>query len=75
MSTDKEKVHHIEQWARLRNTSPEIAHAIFELAAYDEARAEEIWEEGSDEVLLIAFANSDENQLFWGNESIERKNI
>lgn len=40
MSTEQEKIHHIGEWAHLRNTSPEIAHAIFELADYDEVLAE-----------------------------------
>jgi len=75
MSIDQEKVHHIEEWARLRNTSPEIAKAIFELARYDEVLAEKIWEEGSDEVLPLAFAKSDKDQLFWGEQTIERKNV
>jgi ribosomal protein L31E len=30
----------------------EIAEAIFEVAKYDEKLAEQIWEEGSDEVLM-----------------------
>jgi len=75
MSTDKEKVHHIGEWAGLRNTSPEIAHAIFELADYDEVLAEKIWEEGSDEVLPLAFAKTDKERLFWGEQTIERKNV
>jgi hypothetical protein len=36
-------------------TPPEIAEAIFEVAKYDEKLAEQIWEEGSDEVLVRAF--------------------
>ena len=32
--------HHIADWARLRQTSVEIAHAIFELAKIDEVLAE-----------------------------------
>jgi len=75
MSTDQEKTHHIGEWARLRNTSPEVAHAIFELAHYDEIMAEKIWEEGSDEVLPLAFAKTDKDRLFWGEQTIERKNI
>jgi len=75
MSTDQEKLHHIREWAGLRNTSPEIAQAIFELADYDEVLAEKIWEEGSDEVLPLAFAKTDEERLFWGEQTIERKNV
>ncbi|MCS3431571.1 YccJ family protein [Klebsiella sp. BIGb0407] len=75
MSTDKEKLHHVGEWASLRNTSPEIAQAIFELADYDEVLAEKIWEEGSDEVLPLAFAKTDSEQLFWGEQTIERKNV
>jgi len=75
MSTDQEKQHHIGEWADLRNTSPEIAQAIFELANYDEILAEKIWEEGSDEVLPLAFAKTDKEQLFWGEQTIERKNV
>ncbi|SQC93892.1 Uncharacterised protein [Cedecea neteri] len=50
MTTSQAKAHHVGEWASLRNTSPEIAEAIFELAKYDEKLAEKIWEEGSDEV-------------------------
>lgn len=32
--------HHIAEWARLRETSIEIAHAIFELAKNDEVLAQ-----------------------------------
>jgi hypothetical protein len=49
------KAHRVGEWASLRNTSPEIAEAIFEVAKYDEKLAEQIWEEGSDEVLVRAF--------------------
>ncbi|STR40100.1 Uncharacterised protein [Klebsiella michiganensis] len=54
---------------------PEIAEAIFELANYDEKLAEKIWEEGSDEVLPLAFAKTDKDSLFWGEQTIERKNV
>ena len=50
MPTQEAKAH-VGEWASLRNTSPEIAEAIFEVAGYDEKMAEKIWEEGSDEVL------------------------
>ncbi len=52
MPTQEAKAHHVGEWASLRNTSPEIAEAIFEVAGYDEKMAEKIWEEGSDEVLV-----------------------
>ncbi|MDU4227618.1 MAG: YccJ family protein, partial [Klebsiella grimontii] len=52
-----------------------IAEAIFELAHYDEKLAEKIWEEGSDEVLPLAFAKTDKDSLFWGEQTIERKNV
>ena len=52
---------HVGEWASLRNTSPEIAEAIFEVAGYDEKMAEKIWEEGSDEVLVKAFAKTDKD--------------
>ncbi len=35
--------------------------------------AEKIWEEGSDEVLVKAFAKTDKDSLFWGEQTIERK--
>ena len=56
MPNQDTKAHHVGEWASLRNTSPEIAEAIFEVAHYDEKLAEQIWEEGSDEVLALAFA-------------------
>lgn len=75
MSTKQAKAHHVGEWAGLRNTSPEIAEAIFEVAGYDERRAEKIWEEGNDEVLVLAFARTDKDALFWGEQTIERKNV
>ena len=50
MPTQESKAHHVGEWASLRNTSPEIAEAIFEVARYDE-------------------------KLFWGEQTIERKNV
>ncbi|AIR65889.1 MULTISPECIES: YccJ family protein [Cedecea] len=75
MTTSQAKAHHVGEWASLRQTSPEIAEAIFELAKYDEKLAEKIWEEGSDEVLALAFAKTDKDSLFWGEQTIERKNV
>ncbi len=37
MPTQESKAHHVGEWASLRNTSPEIAEAIFEVANYDES--------------------------------------
>ncbi|WP_434779141.1 YccJ family protein [Neisseria sp. Ec49-e6-T10] len=65
----------IEAWANVRETSIEIAEAIFELAKDDEALAEQIWEEGSDEVLVKAFAKTDAERLFWGTETMERSDL
>ncbi|UYU33246.1 YccJ family protein [Siccibacter colletis] len=75
MPTQESKAHRVGEWATLRNTSPEIAEAIFELADYDEVLAEKIWEEGSDEVLIEAFKKTDKDSLFWGEQTIERKNV
>lgn len=36
MPTQEAKTHRVGEWASLRNTSPEIAEAIFEVAHYDE---------------------------------------
>ena len=70
MPTQEAKAHHVGEWASLRNTSPEIAEAIFEVAGYDEKMAE-----GSDEVLVKAFAKTDKDSLFWGEQTIDRKNV
>ncbi|ANI83567.1 MULTISPECIES: YccJ family protein [Kosakonia] len=75
MPTQEAKAHRVGEWASLRNTSPEIAEAIFEVADYDEVLAEKIWEEGSDDVLLRAFDKTDKDELFWGEQTIERKNV
>ena len=75
MPTQEAKSSYVGEWASLRNTSPEIAEAIFEVAGYDEKMAEKIWEEGSDEVLVKAFAKTDKDSLFWGEQTIERKNV
>lgn len=73
MPTQESKAHRVGEWASLRNTSPEIAEAIFEVAKYDEKLAEQIWEEGSDEVLVRAFEKTDKDSLFWGEQTIELK--
>lgn len=65
----------IQSWADIRETSYEIAEAIFQIANDDEALAQKIWEEGSDEALEIAFSKTDKNKLFWGEEAVERKNV
>lgn len=60
--------HHIAEWAKVRETSIEIAQAIFELANNDEVLAEQIWEEGSDEVLPLAFSKTTADRLYWGKK-------
>lgn len=75
MPTSQSKAHRVGEWATLRNTSPEIAEAIFEAAEYDEKLAEKIWEDGNDEVLIKAFDKTDKDSLFWGEQVIERKNV
>ena len=75
MPTQEAKAHRVGEWASLRNTSPESAEAMCEVAHYDEKLAEQIWEEGSDEVLALAFAKTDKDSLFWGEQTIERKNV
>lgn len=55
MPTQEAKAHRVGEWASLRNTSPEIAEAIFEVAHYDEKLAEKIWEEGSDEYEEVTY--------------------
>ncbi|MBD8163270.1 YccJ family protein [Erwinia persicina] len=76
MATQQSKAHHVGEWASLRNTSPEIAEAIFEVANYDERLAEGIWaQQGSDEVLLRAFEKTDADVLTWDSKVVERKNV
>lgn len=75
MPTQEAKAHHVGEWASLRNTSPGNSRGHFEVAGYDEKMAEKIWEEGSDEVLVKAFAKTDKDSLFWGEQTIERKNV
>ncbi len=69
------KPHHIAEWARVRETSLEIAEAIFELAHDDETLAQQIWEEGNDKVLPLAFAKTNKDQLYWGDETIDRRDV
>ncbi|MBS0969863.1 hypothetical protein CYR40_04220 [Chimaeribacter arupi] len=68
-------INNVKSWANVRDTSIEIAEAIFELANDDEVLAQKIWEEGNDEVLLKAFEKTDADHLFWGEEKIDRKNV
>lgn len=69
--SDKDQ-HHIKEWAKIRETSLEIAEAIFEVANNDEALAQKIWAEGSDKVLEMAFAKTTKDHLFWEKERIDR---
>ncbi len=76
MSNDQAKAHHVGEWATLRDTFPEIAEAIFEVANYDEKLAEEIWrQQGNDDVLFCAFDKTDADVLTWDDTPVERKNI
>jgi hypothetical protein len=75
MNIDKKEIHDIKSWASVRETSIEIAESIFELANHDETLAEQIWSEGSDEVLKLAFSKTKADKLFWGEQTIERKNV
>ncbi len=76
MASEQSKAHHVGEWATIRQTSPEIAEAIFEVADYDERLAEQIWEQqGSDEVLMRAFEKTDQDVLTWDNKPVERKNV
>ncbi|HGV1134572.1 TPA: YccJ family protein [Escherichia coli] len=51
------------------------AHHVGEWASLRNTSPEKIWEEGSDEVLVKAFAKTDKDSLFWGEQTIERKNV
>ena len=68
----------LEQWAASQNTSQEIASAIEDMASSDAARMQEIWENPTEdeiaEVVNRAWkeAGSDEDELFWGCETISR---
>ncbi|WP_437609068.1 YccJ family protein [Erwinia sp. V71] len=76
MTTQQAKAHHVGEWSTLRATSREIGEAIFEVAAYDERLAEEIWrQQGSDDVLLRAFKKTDEDVLTWDGKVVERRNV
>ena len=76
MSPDQSRAHRVGEWAKIRQTSPEIAEAIFEVANYDEKLAEQIWEQqGNDDVLMRAFDKTDQDVLTWDNVPVERKNV
>ena len=76
MPTQEAKAHHVGEWASLRNTSPEIAEAIFRSRRVRRKNGgKDFGEEGSDEVLVKAFAKTDKDSLFWGEQTIERKNV
>lgn len=66
----------VEQWAESRQTSIEVAEAIHTLANGHRRTANRIWDEPTEaEMALVtaaAFAASDENELFWGVETIRR---
>lgn len=62
----------IQSWADTRETSLEIAQAIFELANNNEQLAQQIWENGDDRVLALAFSKTDKDELYWGTEKASR---
>jgi hypothetical protein len=74
----------IEQWSHKRETSEEIAIAIFEVAedqkenskstATIEEIADYIWQEGlhANKIISIAFKNTDNDELYWGEETVLR---
>lgn len=76
MNQHKKDIHELKAWAAAHeSTSLEIAEAIYELAKGDDALAERIWEEGSDEVLPLAFSKTEADHLFWGLQRIDRQNV
>lgn len=60
-------------FANAHETSPEIAQAIFDLYPGNE---HSVWEDPTDEqrirVVLCAFSNTGEDELFWGQETVSR---
>lgn len=64
MPTQEVKAHRVGEWVPLRNTPSEIAGATFKVVGYDGKTAGKIWEEGSDEVLIKASAETDRDLLF-----------
>jgi hypothetical protein len=67
----------IREWAADRETSIEIAEAIFNYRKTEKAR-QRVWENPTErEMALIekkAWASTDEDELFWGSQTtLERK--
>ena len=65
----------ISQWADSRETSTEIAIQIIAIAR-DNIHAGEIWDDPTSReeyvVMSRAWANTDEDELFWGAETLPR---
>jgi hypothetical protein len=74
MPTQEAKAHRVGEWASLRNTSPEIAEAIFEVAHYDENWRSKFGKKAAMKCWR-AFEKTDKDSLFWGEQTIERKNV
>ena len=72
MPTQEAKAHRVGEWASLRNTSPEIAEAIFEVAT-----TMRNWRSKSGRKAATKCwrwpAKTDKDSLFWGEQTIERK--
>ncbi len=67
----------LQEWGESRETSWEVAQAIFEFAENDEKRANEIWEDGIyfdhfNEIKkrAIEINNREDECLWWGEERI-----
>lgn len=66
-------------WADARQTSIEVAEAIFQFAD-DDDQADKIWEDPEyfglfEKVRAAAFRMTDESVLHWGVEKIFRKDV
>ena len=69
----------LKTWADARQTSIEVAEAIFSFAE-DDDKAEAIWEDPEyfglfEKVRAAAFRMTEENILHWGATKIFRKNV
>ena len=70
------KAQDLDQWAQSHNTSIEIAREIKRIAEGNAKKMERIWQcptiEEDQEILTAAFANGDDEFLFWGAQQVGR---
>ncbi|XPE52618.1 YccJ family protein [Shigella flexneri] len=75
MPTQEAKADHVGEWASPAQYVAAKVEGQFSEVAGTTKRRKRFGKKVSDEVLVKAFAKTDKDSLFWGEQTIERKNV